>query len=66
MADDGDLCEADGGDLCKADNCMLVTALSRMPQLPHGFSEASHAAKMFFFLAASLVKVKKKLQPFPQ
>ena len=34
------------------------------PQLPPRFSEASHTAKTFFFLAASLLKVK-ELQPSP-
>ena len=62
MADNGDLCEEDNGDLCEADNGKLATAHSRIPQLPSHFNEAFHSAKMFFFLAASLLKVK-KLQP---
>ena len=48
----------DGGDLCKADDGKLSTALSRTPQLPPRFSEASHTAKTFFFLAVSMLKVK--------
>ena len=63
-ADEGDLCEVDGGDLCEADYGKLVTAHSQTPQLPRGFSEASYATKMCFFLAASLVKVK-ELQTSP-
>ena len=42
----------------------LAIVCSQMPQLPPHFSKASHAAKTFFFLAASLLKVK-ELQPFP-
>ena len=52
------------GDLCEVDDGKLTTARSRMPQLPARFSEASHAAKTFFFLAVLLLKVK-QLQPFP-
>ena len=64
MADEGDLCEANGCDLCKVDDDKLATAHSQMPQLPPRFSEASHAAKTFLLLAASLLKVK-KLQASP-
>ena len=53
------LVEADGGDLCEADDGNLDTARSRTPQLPPRFNEASHAAKTFFFLPASVLKVKK-------
>ena len=35
-----------------------------MTKLPHCFNEASHAARTFVFLAASLLKVK-NLQTFP-
>ena len=52
-----------GGDLCEVDDGKLATACSRMPQLPRCFSEDSHAAKTFFFLASSLLMVK-KFQPF--
>ena len=62
--DDGDLCEVDGGDFREADDSKLATARSRMSQLPPHFSEAFHAVKTFFFLAASLLKVK-ELQPSP-
>ena len=62
--DEGDLCEADGDDLCEVDHNKLITAHTRMPQLPPHFSEASHAANMLFFLPSSLLKVK-KLQPSP-
>ena len=53
-----------GGDLREADYGKLATARSRTPQLPSGFSEASHAAKTVSFLPAFLLKVK-KLQPSP-
>ena len=59
----GDLCEADGDDLCEADDGELARALSRTLQVPPSFSEASRAAKTFFFLAISLLTVR-KLQPF--
>ena len=59
-----DLCEANNGDLREADSDKLATARSQAPIVPLCFSEASHAAKMFVFLAASLLKVK-KLQPSP-
>ena len=36
-----------------------------MPQLSSRFSEPSHTAKTFFFLAVSLLKVK-ELQPSPR
>ena len=55
---------ADGGDLWETDNGKLVTAHPRMPQLTPRFSKTSHAAKMDFFLPASLLKVR-KLQPSP-
>ena len=61
---EGDPCEADGSDLREADDGKLATASSLTPQLLLRFSEASHAAKTFFFFAASLLKVK-KLQPSP-
>ena len=57
-------CEADDGDLCETDDGKLATARSRTPQLPPHFSEASLAVITFFFLAASLLKVK-ELQPSP-
>ena len=57
------ICEADGGDLCEADDCELATARSRTPQLPPHVSEASHESKTFFFLAASLLKVKELQTP---
>ena len=66
-ADKGDPCVADGGDICKADDgkqLKLATARSRTPQLPPRFCEASHAAKTFFLLAVSLLKVK-ELQLHP-
>ena len=56
--------KADGGDLCGTDDGKLATARSRTPQLPPRFNEASHAAKTFFFLTASVLKVK-KFQSFP-
>ena len=56
--------EADGGDLCEADDGKLATARSRTPQLPPRFNEASYASKKFFFLHASVLKVK-KFQSFP-
>ena len=62
--DEGDPCETDGGDLCEVDDGKLDTTRSQTPQLPPRFSEASHATKTFFFLAASLLKVK-ELQPSP-
>ena len=55
---------ADKCDFCKADEGKLATARSRMPQLPLRFSDTSHTAKMFVFLAASVLKVK-KFQPSP-
>ena len=61
--DESDLCERDDGDLCKVEHGMLATAHSRMSQLPPHFSEASHAAKMFFFIAASLPEVKSSNLP---
>ena len=72
MADKGDLCEMNSGDHCgmnsgdlsEGDGGKLTTARSRMPQLPPHFNEASNIAKTFFFLPASLLKVK-KLQPPP-
>ena len=63
-ADKGDRCEADGGDLCEANDGKLSPARSRTPQPPPRFSEASHEAKMFFFLVVSLLTVK-KLQSSP-
>ena len=54
----------DGDDLREADNGKLATARSRTPQLPPCFNEVSHAAKTFFFLPASVLKVK-KFQSFP-
>ena len=62
--DKGDPCKAEGGDLCEGDDGKVATARSQMPQIPPRFSESSHAAKMFFFLAVSLLKVK-ELQPSP-
>ena len=50
VADQGDLCEVNVRDFCQVDNG--ATAHSPAPQLPPGFSEA---AKMFIFLAASLL-----------
>ena len=64
MADGGDLCEADADALCTSDDGKLATALSQMAMLPPHFSEASHAARTFVFLVASLLKAK-KLQPSP-
>ena len=52
MPDEGDLCEEDGDDLCEE-----AVSERHMQLLPH-FSEDSHAPKTFFFLAASLIKVK--------
>ena len=54
----------DGGDLFEADDGKLATARSRTPQLPPCFSEVSHEAKTFFFLAASPLTIK-ELQPSP-
>ena len=48
----------------EADDGKLATARSRTPQLPPCFNEASHKAKTFFFLPASVLKVK-KFQSFP-
>ena len=58
MAHESDLCEGDGGDHCEAEDGKLATAHSQMSQLPPCFSEASHAAEMILFIAASLLKVK--------
>ena len=55
---------ADGGDLYETDDGKLATVRSRTPHFSPRFNEASHAAKMVFFLPASLLKVK-KLQPSP-
>ena len=54
---------ADKGDPCEADEDKLATAHSQMSQLPPHLSKTFHAVKTFFFLAASLPKVKKH-QPF--
>ena len=61
---DGDLCQADEGDPCEADGDDLCEEpVSKCHSfLPH-FSKASHAPKMFFFLAASLLKVKMLYPP---
>ena len=53
VADKGDLCEVNVRDFWEVDNG--ATAHSPTPQLPLGFSKASQAAKMFIFLAASLL-----------
>ena len=52
----------DSGDLCKADDGQLATAFWWTPQLPPHFSGATHAARMFVFIVASLPKVR-KVQP---
>ena len=44
------------------DEGKLATARSRTPQLLPRFSNASHAAKMFVFLSAFLLEVK-RFQP---
>ena len=51
----------DGSDLCEANGGELGTACSLMQQLPCSFSITSLTAKIFF-LATSLLKVK-KLKP---
>ena len=58
----GGLCEADSADICKADDSELASACSQMTQLPPRFIKASHTARTFVLLVASLLKVK-KLQP---
>ena len=53
---------ANKGELCKADEGKLAIARSRTPQLLPHFSNASHAAKMFVFLSALLLEMK-RFQP---
>ena len=60
-AGSGNLGEVDGDDLCEVDNSELVIAHSQLSQLLLGFSKASHAAKKFFILAGSLLKVRLEL-----
>ena len=45
--------------LCEADEGKLATTRSRTSQLLPHFSNASHASKIFVFLSAFLLKVKK-------
>ena len=56
-ADGGDLRdhEGDGADLCEVVDSELATARSRTPQLPPRFTEASHTARTFVFVVASLL-----------